>query len=75
MGDIEVRLEMKNNVIKSMTMLGDFFITGNIDDGIIKPLKNTELTAESLSSALPSDLSHIVMNLDRDSLVKLLLNE
>lgn len=72
-GNIEVRLEMKNNVIRSMTMLGDFFITGNIDDGIIKPLKNKELTAESLSSVLPTDLSHIVMNLDRDSFVELLL--
>lgn len=74
-GDVEVRLEMKNNVIKSMTMLGDFFITGNIDDGIIKPLKNVELTDVGLSSALPEDLSHIVMNLDRTSLVELLLKK
>lgn len=74
-GDMEVRLEMKNNVIKSMTVLGDFFITSNIDNDLIKPLTNRRLSEDSLNEALPPDLSNVVMGLKRKAFVDLLTKD
>ncbi len=72
-GDIEIRLEMKNNVIKSMTILGDFFIMGDIDTAIIKPLHNVKLNKEQLTKALPKQLDDVIMNLQRNDFIHLLL--
>ena len=72
-GDLEVRLEMKNNVIKDLTILGDFFIVGEVDEGIVRPLHNVELSEEALRRALPDDMSDIVMNLRREDFMKILL--
>ncbi len=72
-GDLEVRLEMKNNVIKDLTILGDFFIVGEVDEGIVRPLHNVELSEEALRRALPDDMSDIVMNLRKEDFMKILL--
>lgn len=73
-GDMEARMEMKNNVIKSMTVLGDYFLVGDIGESIIKPLIGTELTKAALDMALADDLSQIVMNLRKEDFVSLLLS-
>ena len=73
-GDIEVRLEMKNNIIKSAAMVGDFFIVGDIDENLLKPIRGVALTEGELTKALPEKLDEVVMNLKRESFVELLLS-
>lgn len=73
-GDMEVRLELKNNIIKNLTMHGDFFIIGDIDKNIVERLRNVTLAEEELIKALPDDLDQIVMNLTKDGFIRLLLN-
>lgn len=73
-GDMEVRLEMKNNTIKGIAVAGDFFIVGDIDKNVLKPLRGAELSEEGLTGALPEDMGDVVMNLKRDALVRLLLS-
>lgn len=71
-GDMEVRLEMKNNIIKNLTMHGDFFVTGDIGRNIVERLHNVALEEEELRKALPDDLDQVIMNLTKDGLVRLL---
>ena len=72
-GDFEVRIEMKNGVIKGMVMLGDYFIVGDIDDTILRPLKGVRLEREALEKALPEQLDTAILNLRKADFIDLLL--
>ncbi len=71
-GDIEARIELKNNIIRRMTLLGDFFVIGDIDRDIIAPLIGCTLEREAMARVLPDDISKVVMNLRRNELIELL---
>ena len=72
-GDFEVRIEMKNGEIKGMVMLGDYFIVGDIDDTILRPLKGVRLEREALERALPEQLDTAILNLRKADFIDLLL--
>jgi len=74
-GEMEVRMELKNGIIKAVNIMGDYFQTGDIDTMIIAPLIGKRLAAAELTAALPERTEDVVMNLSRDKLVKLILNE
>lgn len=71
-GDFEARIELKNGVIKTLNLVGDYFLTGDLDGAIIKRLRNVPLTREALSAALPGRTGDVIMNLRRDDLISLL---
>ena len=71
-GEIEARLVLKNGIIRSADILGDYFLTGDLDHDILRPLRGATLTRESLEEALPQDLSQTIMGLRRDQLIQLL---
>lgn len=72
-GDFEVRIEMKNGEIKGMVMLGDYFVVGDIDDTILRPLKGVRLEREALEKALPEQLDTAILNLRKADFINLLL--
>ena len=72
-GDFEIRLELKNGEIRSVAMLGDYFIVGDVDAIILKPLRGTMLDAEALQQALPDNLDEAILNLRKQEFVELLL--
>ena len=72
-GDMEIRIEIKNDIIKSINVMGDFFIAGDIDAKIIKPLRNVSLERNRISEALPDSLSEIIPNLKKDDFINLIL--
>lgn len=72
-GDMEIRIEIKNNIIKSINVMGDFFIAGDIDAKIIKPLRNIPQERNRISEALPDSLSEIIPNLKKDDFINLIL--
>ncbi len=71
-GEMEARLEIKNGTIKKVNLLGDFFIVGDIDEGITQRLIGVQLTAEAISAALPDDLSVFISGLQKEDFVRLL---
>lgn len=73
-GDFNIRLAMKNNIIKSAVMLGDFFIVGDVDTGILKPLRDVALTEPELRKALPGKMDRYIMNLSKQELIQLMLH-
>lgn len=72
-GYMEIRMELKNDVIKSLNIVGDYFLTGDIDSSIINPLKGIPLTYDALASALPRHTEDIIMNLKREDLINLMI--
>lgn len=72
-GDLEIRLELKNNVVKEVNIMGDYFLVGDIDERVLKPLRNKELTQETIDAALPERLDDIILNLKKKEFVQLLV--
>lgn len=73
-GDIELRLEMKNGGIRSATMLGDYFVLGDVDAMILKPLKGVRLERDALGAALPDNIGEAILNLRKDDFIELIIN-
>lgn len=74
-GEFEVRIEVKNGVIKGLTMLGDYFIVGDVDTAIVKPLKGVKLSERDILEALPDNLETTILNLKKEDFVNLLLRK
>ena len=74
-GTFEVRMEMRNGIIKDLDITGDFLLTGDLEDGIIAPLRGTPLTTDDLEHALEEDLGNIIPRLHRHQLIHILLSE
>lgn len=73
-GDMEARIEMKNGKIKSVALPGDYFLIGDLDAMILRPLKGARLDKEALEAALPEKTQDVIMNLDKKDLINLLLD-
>ncbi len=74
-GDVEARVELKNGIVKDLNLVGDYFLTGDLDGQIVARLRGVPLKREALMEALPERVEDVIMNLSRDSLVSLLLGE
>ncbi len=71
-GEMEARMELKNGVIKSMSLLGDYFLTGELDKNIIAPLKNVTLERKAVEEVLPESVDCVIRNLKKEDLIRLL---
>lgn len=72
-GDFDISLEMKNDIIKDIDIKGDFFLFGDIDSTINAALRNKPFTNEGIRDALPERLDNIIMNLRKDDFVDLII--
>lgn len=71
-GDIEVRLELKNNIIKDINIVGDYFLVGDIDV-LFKQLHNVEYTREAIEEVLKDvKLEDYIFNLDKNRFIDIL---
>lgn len=74
-GEMEARVELKNGIVKDLNLVGDYFLTGDLDGQIVARLRGVPLKREALTEALPERVEDVIMNLSRDRLVSLLLGE
>ena len=74
-GELEIRMELKNHIIKEANIMGDYFLVGDIDNRILKPLHNVELNEEAVTNALPEKLDDIILNLQKEDFVRLITNQ
>jgi lipoic acid synthetase/lipoate-protein ligase A len=72
-GEIEARIEVHNNKIMHINLLGDYFLVGDLES-LLNLLEGVSLDAESIRSALPENLSQYILNLKRDDIVSLLMD-
>ena len=71
-GEFEARIEVKNGIIKSINLMGDFFLVGDLDNGLLRKLKDIPLEAGAISRILPDRIDDIIMNLMKADFVDLL---
>lgn len=72
-GTLEARVELKNNTIVKMNLMGDYFLLGDIDLGLLNRLRGVALSREAVAEALASvDLSAIVRGLTLKQFLRLL---
>ncbi len=71
-GEFEVSMELKNNVIKGIDLKGDYLLAGDLSF-IEQRLINQPLTHEHLAAVLPPDLGDIIPNLKREEFIQLIL--
>ena len=72
-GEFELRLEIKKGVIRKVNMLGDFFLVGDLDGGLLAHLQGVLFEKKAVEEAL-SDVepSNIIMNMTKEQLIELL---
>ena len=72
-GTLEAHIELKNNVIGSINMVGDYFLLGDINHDFLSLLKGCEFTREAVEERLEDiDLSTIIRGLKLRQFLRLL---
>ena len=72
-GTLEAHIELKNNIIESINMVGDYFLLGDIDHDFLSLLKGCEFTREAVEERLEDiDLSTIIRGLKLRQFLRLL---
>ena len=72
-GTLEAHIELKNNIIESINMVGDYFLLGDIDHDFLYLLKGCEFTREAVEERLEDiDLSTIIRGLKQRQFLRLL---
>lgn len=72
-GEFHISMEIDHNLIKSVDVAGDYFLLGDLDEGLIKPLIGADFSPEGIRQALQgTDVGKIVMNFSTDQLINLL---
>ena len=72
-GTLEAHIELKNNIIGSINMVGDYFLLGDIDHDFLSLLKGCKFTREAVEEILQSiDLSTIIRGLKLRQFLRLL---
>ena len=72
-GHFDIRLVIKNGVIKDIDILGDYFICGDVDKRLLEPLRGVELNEESIANALPYPIDDVIMNLETKDFINMLI--
>ena len=72
-GTLEAHIELKNNIIGSINMVGDYFLLGDIDHDFLNLLKGCEFTREAVEDRLEDiELSTIIRGLKQRQFLRLL---
>lgn len=72
-GYLEAQVELKNNVIAQMNLLGDFFLLGDLDRELLDKLKGVPFDWDSVYQILYDiPLERIILNLNMIQLLRLL---
>jgi lipoate-protein ligase A len=74
-GDFEARIELKNDIIKEINLMGDFFLVGDMDNRILKRLRGVKMEREAIINALPEKMDDIILHLDREMLADIVINK
>lgn len=72
-GELEARLELKNGIIRSVNMMGDYFLVGELDSQLLDKLKGLPLDHDAISRALPDRIDNVVRNLLKEDFIDLLI--
>ena len=74
-GELQVNMELNHNMIQHINLAGDFFLLGNLDDGILNRLTGVNYSREAVELALDGvNVGDIIVNLNNQQLINLLFD-
>lgn len=74
-GEFECRIELKNNIIQNVNLMGDFLLVGALDDELLPRLKGVAYNPDDVNKALEGlETEKIILNLGKDSFINLLFS-
>lgn len=72
-GTLEAHIELKNNVIVNMNLMGDYFLLGDLDRELLDLLRGVDFTREAVRAKLVDvDISAVIRGLTIDQFLRLL---
>lgn len=72
-GEVEIRMEIKNNLIKDINLMGDYFLVGDLDNGFLKLLKNTPYEKAQVENKLYNiRMEDYILNLSKDRFLEIM---
>ncbi len=72
-GEIEVSFVLNHNEIKEVNIAGDFFLIGNLDEGLISKLRGCNFAPDDVARAISGvNVAEIIHNLSNDDFVNLI---
>ena len=71
-GTVEAHIDLRQNVIRRVTLKGDFFALDDVDERLCQPLRGVKAEPEAIRKALPDNTQDIIRGLQKDDLVSLL---
>lgn len=75
-GDIQIHIELKNNIIKDINIIGDYFLVGNLDEGLIKKLIEIPYTKEDINRQIRNiQISDTIHNLSNQEFLDILFQK
>lgn len=73
-GELEARIEVKNGIIRSVNLMGDFLLVGDLDNGLLRKVRGVPLEHAALRRVLPDRIDDIVMNLMTEDFIQLIVD-
>lgn len=74
-GDFDIRISVKNDIITDINIMGDFFLAGDMDAAIVRPLRGCRLDRQSIGQALPPDIGDVIVGLTATQLAAMIMCE
>ncbi len=71
-GELEARMEVKGDVIRSLNLVGDYFLVGELD-ALLARLRGVRLERAALAEALPERIDTVVRCLGKEDFINLLI--
>jgi lipoyltransferase/lipoate-protein ligase len=73
-GEFHVLVDIKENRIRKVSLVGDFFIVGDLDSMLLNRLKGVEYTRSAIEETLCDvDTTAVIMNLKKEQLINLII--
>ncbi len=74
-GEMEARIEVKGGRIRNINLLGDYFVVGDIDEQLIRPLLNVSYERDAIEQTLKGiNHENIIRNLKTENLLHLIIS-
>lgn len=75
-GELEIRMELKNGIIKQLNVVGDYFLVGDLDKELIARLQNLPYEEEAVRKALEGvRLEEIILHLTLDEWIEVMFKQ
>ena len=71
-GELELRMDIKNDIIKSINILGDYFLVGDLNS-LLRQMKDVHMDATSLSAVIPDHLDDMIRGLRKEDLINIII--